>query len=106
MSNVFFFYLVAVFSIIGLIHAESAKVSPIAVIQGEKILQAHRVPKAHNFCHAGYGVCPDSHCCPMGGECCDTPGTCCPRDYRCVTGPHGREGCCPNGQECDFGDYY
>ncbi|SAM06303.1 hypothetical protein [Absidia glauca] len=75
---------------------------PTAVIFGTKFLEAHRVPKAHNFCHAGYGVCPDSHCCPMGGECCDVAGTCCPRDYHCVTGKNNRLGCCPNGQKCGF----
>ncbi|ORZ19639.1 hypothetical protein BCR42DRAFT_221060 [Absidia repens] len=110
MSKTLLFCLVALLCFVGLIQAAETPaktpIAPVAVLQGKKFLEAYRVPKAHNFCHAGYGVCPDSHCCPMGGECCDVPGTCCPRDYRCVNGPNDRLGCCPNGQDCEFGDYF
>lgn len=65
-------------------------------------LAAGSAPKAHSFCHAGYGVCPDGHCGPIGGDCCEVPGTSCPRDYKCVTWDNDRSGCCPSGQQCEF----
>ncbi|CAO3596975.1 unnamed protein product [Absidia cylindrospora] len=107
MIRTFIFCLVAlaVLCFTGTTHANPEEteqfMKPISAIMGTKMTEAYRVPKARNFCHAGYGVCPDSHCCPMGGECCDTPGTCCPRDYYCM-GTLQRTGCCPNGQKCKF----